>query len=111
MYVIYDEVAKGYLGANDTTVQDVKQALKFFSKSDIRDHIEYDDDLIEKDENFDLNCIAVHECKGCDTVDCESRADAYGIFTGYWCQTCYDGSKYPYKKHRYDYAAYGESLD
>ena len=42
------------------------------------------------------------------------RNDAYGIYTGLYCDGCYgsnDSSKYPYKKDRYFDEAYaGESL-
>lgn len=38
------------------------------------------------------------------------RSDAYGIYTGVYCDECYEHN-YPYKKDRYDYEAYGERLD
>lgn len=49
-------------------------------------------------------------CRGCDDEGQEQH-DAYGISTGHWCGTCYDSPKYPYRKERYDYEAYGERLD
>lgn len=49
-------------------------------------------------------------CRSCDSEG-YMRNDAYGISTGYWCDSCYDSSKYPYRKDRYDYEAYGERLD
>lgn len=51
------------------------------------------------------------KCRGCSTVHCNLKYDAYGIETGYWCEDCYNSSKYPYRKDRYDYAAFGERLD
>ena len=54
----------------------------------------------------------IHEkCRGCETVHASEMHDAYGITTGYWCDDCYNSSKYPYKKHRYDYASNGERLE
>ena len=51
------------------------------------------------------------KCRGCGTVHANECHDAYGITTGFWCDECYDSDKYPYKKDRYDYEAYGERLD
>lgn len=31
------------------------------------------------------------------------REDAYGIFTGYYCDDCYDSPRYPYRKDRYEH--------
>ena len=49
-------------------------------------------------------------CRGCDNEG-QLQQDAYGISTGHWCYSCYDSPKYPYRKDRYDYEAYGERLD
>ena len=49
-------------------------------------------------------------CRGCDSEG-HPQHDAYGISTGHWCYSCYDSPKYPYRKDRYDYEAYGERLD
>lgn len=56
---------------------------------------------------------AVEQCRGCQKVshEVDERYDAYGISTGQWCDTCYDSSKYPYRKDRYDYEGAGERLD
>lgn len=46
------------------------------------------------------------------SIECHrwSRVDAYGIYTGLYCDKCYK-SNYPYKKHRYYDKAYcGEEL-
>lgn len=54
----------------------------------------------------------IHEkCKGCGSVNASERHDAYSIPTGHWCDGCYNSFKYPYKKHRYDYAGAGERLE
>tara|TARA_R100000152_G_C6589783_1_gene50656 strand:+ start:185 stop:520 length:336 start_codon:yes stop_codon:yes gene_type:complete len=40
-----------------------------------------------------------------------ARADAYGIYTGLYCDDCYENN-YPYKKNRYHDEAYcGERLE
>jgi len=52
------------------------------------------------------------KCRSCGSIHTEERADAYGIFTGDYCNDCYnDSSKYPYKKYKYDYDSYGERLE
>lgn len=40
-----------------------------------------------------------------------ARQDAYGIPTGLYCEECYNSNRYPYKKDKYDYEAYGETLE
>ena len=52
-------------------------------------------------------------CKNCDNEG-EEQFDAYGISTGYWCNSCYNSSDYPYRKDRYptiETHGYGENLD
>ena len=40
-----------------------------------------------------------------------ARNDAYGIYTGLYCDKCYDSDKYPYRKDEYFDPAYaGECL-
>jgi len=51
-----------------------------------------------------------NKCRGCESVHSFERHDAYGIFTGHYCDDCYENN-YPYKKDRYDYEAYGERLE
>ena len=61
-------------------------------------------------------------CRGCKKQDPDydgrpsyhpwSRVDAYGIYTGIYCDCCYNSSRYPYRKDEYfdpDFA--GERLD
>ena len=63
-------------------------------------------------------------CSGCEATDdyCKpltdhwwARADSYGIYTGIYCDDCYnsnDSSRYPYRKDDYHDPAYaGERLD
>ena len=43
-----------------------------------------------------------------------ARTDHYGIYTGLYCDTCYDSDKYPYKKDHYptiEHDGYGEQLE
>lgn len=59
-------------------------------------------------------CLSII-CKGCEKSEedtyIEKRSDAYGFFTGYYCDDCYENN-YPYKKGRYyDYFTAGEYLD
>ena len=67
----------------------------------------------------------LYHCRGCKKPDKDNtrvspityhmwaRADAYGIYTGLYCDKCYsDKEKYSYKKHRYHDEAYcGERLN
>lgn len=72
-------------------------------------------DVIENDFSWDTHMIyEVIPCRGCESDDSEERRDWYGMSTGYWCDSCYDSSRYPYKKSRYateEYDGYGERLD
>lgn len=38
-----------------------------------------------------------------ETKEAWRREDAYGIFTGYYTDECYESSRYPYRKDRYDH--------
>jgi hypothetical protein len=43
-----------------------------------------------------------------------ARNDAYGFYTGLYCDDCYNSDKYPYKKDRYETIEYdgcGEQLE
>lgn len=64
----------------------------------------------------------LYHCRGCRKPDKENsrvspvtyhkwaRCDAYGIYTGLYCDKCYK-SNYPYKRDRYYDEAYcGEKL-
>ena len=61
-------------------------------------------------------------CCGCGKQDLEyddrpsyhewGREDAYGIYTGIYCDRCYNSSRYPYRRDEYFDPAYaGERLD
>jgi hypothetical protein len=55
----------------------------------------------------------VISCRGCGDYNGEEQHDAHGISTGYWCHECYESSKYPYRKDRYETIethGYGERL-
>ena len=56
-----------------------------------------------------------HSCRGCREFkpDTDKRTDWYGIYTGHYCEDCYENN-YPYKKERYatiEYDGYGEQLE
>ena len=56
-----------------------------------------------------------HSCRGCREfkLDTDKRTDWYGIYTGHYCEDCYENN-YPYKKERYatiEYDGYGEQLE
>ena len=66
----------------------------------------YDDEMeIVSDDDFPFNTPTVEFHKW-------SRADAYGIFTGLYCDKCYDDSNiYTYRKDEYYDEGYaGEQL-
>jgi hypothetical protein len=53
-------------------------------------------------------------CNKCDSTDVEMRHCYYGIPTGYWCDSCYNSNKYPYRKDRYstiEFDGFGEQLN
>ena len=61
---------------------------------------------------------AITNCQGCGTETIAfvhhawNREDAYGIPTGLWCDKCYNGDAYPFRKDDYFDPAYaGESLE
>jgi hypothetical protein len=70
-------------------------------------------EYIESEGDWETHVISkFHECKGCEQESYE-RHDYYGISTGYWCDECYESSRYPYKKTRYateEFDGYGERL-
>jgi hypothetical protein len=116
-YLIYlNNPVNAYVSAQDTTqtTEDADKALSFYSRGEACDFIDYDakySKMVEEDA-FSLTIIKQAECRGCKTMNgVDMRYDAYNIETGHWCDTCYESSKYPYKKERYDYAAFGERLD
>lgn len=75
-----------------------------YSEVDAEEAMEYE---FDSDSHY---VIEIYPCRGCG-ADSDEKYDAYGISTGRWCDTCYTSPKYPYRKDRYDYEAYGERLD
>jgi hypothetical protein len=62
----------------------------------------------------DSGYYKVYHCRGCKEPHAQECHDYYGITTGYWCDSCYNSDKYPYKKDRYptiEHDGYGERLD
>lgn len=53
--------------------------------------------------SWEFNVVKVFGCKGCGEYkdDVQERSDAYGIFTGHYCENCYE-NHYPYRKDRYE---------
>lgn len=70
-------------------------------------------DCLDFEFSFETHSlIQVVECRKCSN-DADERHDAYGISTGFWCDSCYHSSKYPYRKDRYptiENDGYGERL-
>jgi len=66
-------------------------------------------------ESHQWYSIQRHSCRGCqeDKPDVQERSDAHGIYTGHYCEDCYDNN-YPYRKDRYptiETHGYGERLN
>ena len=56
-----------------------------------------------------------HSCRGCQVfkLDTEKRTAWYGVYTGHYCEDCYEND-YPYIKERYptiEHDGYGERLN
>jgi len=79
------------------------------------------DQMLDKDQYDSEVCpacgehpsIRVFHCQGknCNSKDTQPREDAYGLFTGHYCDDCYENN-YPYRKDAYYDPAYaGEHLD
>ena len=81
---------------------------EFYVLSDAEDAYDY-----EGLEPEDYSIIYVTPCRNCG-ADADERYDFYGISTGHWCEECYEGNKYPYRRDRYatiEHDGYGERLD
>lgn len=55
-----------------------------------------------------------NKCRGCGTPYANEQTDYFGITTGYWCSSCYESPKYPYRKDKYptiEHDGYGERLE
>lgn len=94
-------------------IKDVKTDKELFrAHSDIEK-----DEIIEMEDLApnDYYIIEMHSCRGCseEKDDVQERSDAYGIFTGHYCEECYENN-YPYRKDRYptvEHHGYGERLN
>ena len=75
-------------------------------------------------EIWDDDCTQDAICKGCHKKSKEgfntgeltyhhwARKDAYGLFTGLYCDACYKSDAYPYRKDRYHDPMYsGERME
>ena len=57
----------------------------------------------KEDSGYDIRPLNYHAW---------ARTDSYGIYTGVYCDDCYDSDKYPYRKDNYHDPAYaGERLE
>ena len=57
----------------------------------------------KEDSGYDVRPLPYHAW---------ARSDAYGIYTGIYCDDCYNSNKYLYRKDSYHDPAYaGERLD
>ena len=57
----------------------------------------------KEDSGYDVRPLNYHSW---------ARSAAYGIYTGVYCDDCYDSDKYPYRKDNYHDPAYaGERLE
>lgn len=68
-------------------------------------HSQYElDDFFEYSEHewHEFDTVEVHSCKGCSETkeDVQERSDYHGIFTGHYCEDCYENN-YPYRKDDY----------
>ena len=81
---------------------------EFYVLSDAEDAYDYEGLAFE-----DYSIIYVTPCRNCG-ADADERYDFYGISTGHWCEECYEGNEYPYRRDRYatiEHDGYGERLD
>jgi len=57
--------------------------------------------------------VRTNHCQGndCSSKDTQERHDNYGLFTGHYCDDCYENN-YPYRKDNYYDPGYaGERMD
>jgi hypothetical protein len=112
MWFIYNTKENKYYNTKGELVETQDEAQQFYTKADALELINCSETLSAQDEDFNLNLIKGFACRGCNKFEgSQMRYDAYGIETGYWTEGCYNSSKYPYRKDRYDYEANGERLE
>jgi hypothetical protein len=81
----------------------------FDNKQEAIDFLEYGASMEFSEEGFYMEEHLACRCGNEEST--ETRFDAYGITTGDWCDECYNGSNYPYRKDKYhDYLYAGERL-
>lgn len=66
--------------------------------------------------NNNQRCRSCNEDSGYDirplNYHAWARSDAYGVYTGVYCDDCYESDKYPYRKdYYYDESYAGERMD
>lgn len=92
--------------------------MKYQIKSSATDEILFECYFEEEVQEFTSDCkedvyvYQYYECRGCAEEEGYDRHDAYGNFTGYYCEECYSHN-YPYRKDRYptiEFDGYGERL-
>ena len=98
-----------YFDTKDEALKEVKDRNEMFKDCD---HY-----ILEYVDNGSLEVGYIRDlfhCKGCRTIiDVYDRHDYYGIFTGHYCDYCYENN-YPYRKDRYptmEYDGYGDYLE
>ena len=77
--------------------------------------------MLDDEEGKRMNDVICSGCKKKNKYDLDSfpikyhmwaRNDAYGIYTGIYCDDCYDSDSYPYRKDNYHDPAYcGERME
>lgn len=71
------------------------------------------DDLYYYEDSDDYYITTSIGCRLCQQP-AEERFDAYNIYTGCYCEQCYNSDQYPFRKDRYptqEYHGYGERLE
>lgn len=79
------------------TVRDEQDNIQLITSND-----EELKDFVENLKNGTFHTKVTFSCKGrgCNSSDTEERADFHGIYTGAYCDPCYENN-YPYKKDDY----------
>jgi hypothetical protein len=111
-YFIYDTKENGFIAPDETIVESENAAQEYHARFEAIEWLEYSGRLDDEEGKWRYNIVESIPCRGCETHEgSDMQYDGYGIPTGYWCNTCYDSDKYPYRKDRYDYQANGERLE
>lgn len=82
----------------------------FETRNEAYDFLEYGASMEFSEDGYYLEEVLICRCGSEEDVD--ERCDAYGFYTGDWCDSCYNSDKYPYRKDRYhDFLDAGEHLE